>query len=223
VVTINAGWQSMRWIGAADLTGDGLADVVAIDSSWRMLVAVHSGVFDGTNTLRSGLVVVGYNWNVNDLVSVIGNGDRDGLLARRASDGKLVKYSTHGLDGIGTFYPPEPFDPSGRGEGRPSDVFIGMAPVTRYGGPDDFVYVDAAGVLTAQDPYFHWTTVVGYGWLGNDSIVLTNLDGDSWPDIIARDRSTGNLVGYVHEGSSTGTYVGPTVLGYGWQTNDIIG
>ncbi len=225
-VTINLGWQSMRWIGAADVTGDGLADVVAIDSSWRMVVARHSGVFNGTSTLAPGLVVVGYNWHVNDLVSVIDHGDYDAILARRASDGKLFRYgNSGGLRGTATFDAPVLFEPGGLdAPARPDDVFIGMASVTRFDGPDDFVYITANGQLWTQDPYFHWTYLLGAGWSGVDSVVLTNLNGDSWPDIIAREKSTGNLLAYLNEsgGPAGRTYVGPSVIGYGWQTNDVI-
>jgi len=225
VVTINLGWQSMRWIGAADVTGDGFADVVAIDSSWRMVVAVHSGVFNGTSTLRPGLVVVGYNWNVNDVVSVFTNGGaHDSIIARRASDGKLFTYANYeGLRGTDTFAAPESFNPDGGDRSWSSEAFIGMAPVQGFDGPDDVVYITANGELWYQSPRFHSKTLLGYGWSGVQQVVLTNLDDDNYPDIIARDRYSGNLLAYMNTSGPSGrTYVGPTVIGYGWQTNDII-
>lgn len=226
VVTINLGWQGMRWIGAADVTGDGFADVVAIDQNWRMVVAEHSGVFNGTGTLLPGLTVVGHNWHVNDLLSVVDTDTYDYLVARRAGDGKIYRYANHaGLNGTATFDAPETIWTGGWDEAYRHATFIGMSALYRGGDTRQFVYRTDTGELHSQDTYFHYDSTIGHGWQHVEWVVLANLDGDYYPDVLAREKGTGRLLAYLHSdepGEPEETLLGPEVIGYGWQVNDII-
>lgn len=222
VVTINRGWGGMRWIGAMDLTGDGLAEVLAIDQNWRMVVGVHSGSFDGENTLAPGLVVVGYNWNVNNLVSATSGG----LYARRAADGEIYVYTSSGLNGTETFDPPTKPNTT-QLERHDTDLFVTGGMLGTENGA--FLFVSAGGSLYAWNtfPGAGQRMSFGSGWDTVDSYVLTDLNGDFHEDLVARDKSTGQLRAFLHSGGDpwrTGTspYSSHLVIGYGWQTNDII-
>jgi len=226
-VTINLGWGGMRWIGAMDLTGDGFADVVAIDQNWRMVVAVHSGTFNGTNTLTPGLVVVGYNWNVNNFVSVTGNST---LLARRASDGEIFTYGSSGLNGTATFDAPTKPQTTQR-ERHDNDLFISAGMLGSTNGA--FLFVGPGGELYAWDTFVgtNQRRTFGEGWHTVDSYVLTDLNEDGKEDLIARNKATGELWAYLHSGVNPWPQMGPgpepvyptrITIGYGWLTNDII-
>jgi VCBS repeat protein len=221
-VTINLGWQNMRWIGARDLTNDGLAEVIAIDQNWQLVVAVHSGQFDGTNTLEPGLQVVGYDWNVNDLVSVT----TGGLLARRADTGEIFAYYLSGkLDGTNTFQPPrKPNTP--QLEPHDTDVFMTSGLLGAENGA--FMFVGQTGELYAWNTYPmpNQRMTFGYGWHTLDSYVLTDLNGDHYEDLLARDPNTGDLYAYLHSGRDPWRFGSPyttrLLVGTGWQANDII-
>jgi len=220
VATINAGWQNMRWIGAMDLTGDGLADVVAIDQSWRMVVAVHSGHFDGLNTLRPGLTVVGYNWNINNLVTVT----PVGLLARRADTGAIYQYQSTGLHGTGTFQPPELVGVATY-DSHATDVFVTYA----YLGPDReaLLFITAAGDLYARNPLNPTERVLlGTRWDTRNSYAMTDINQDGYPDIMARIDHVLQVYPSSQAdpwaGDPLATYPGNKDIGYGFDTYDVI-
>jgi VCBS repeat protein len=221
VATINSGWQNMRWIGAMDLTGDGFADVLAIDQSWRLVVAVHSGRFDGLNTLLPGLIVIGYNWNINDLVTVT----PEGLLGRRVSTGEIYLYRGTGLHGTGTFRPPELLygataDPHG------TDLFFTTAKLGTADGA--FLFVTAGGDLYARNVgHLDQRVLLGTGWDTVESYLLTDVNGDGYEDIVARGRGEHPLRAYVNSHADPWTdplavYPGIDWIGFGFDKYDVI-
>jgi VCBS repeat protein len=223
IASINEGWQNMRWIGAADITGDGFADVLAIDQSWRLVVAVHSGTFHYWDTLKPGLITLGYNWNVNDLVFVADyNADgRDDVLAKNAqTDDTVVYLNAGGPPGVVMLTAPILVATGGQ-----EDVFQGLADVSQDGTPD-LVFALRNGVLGMVDLRTGLATGLGTGWNTIDAIVLTSLDGDAGPDLLGRAAATGDLRGYAHDGYDPAhpyaTYPTARLVGFNWQINDII-
>jgi hypothetical protein len=224
---INQGfWDRFTWVGAADLNGDGLADVVAIDSNGAMYVAQHSGRYDGPNTLNPGLTVINTGWQINDLVFVYDyNGDGfDDILARRAGTGTTyVYFNNGGISGTGTLRAPVSIMSGGQG-----DSFEGIADVNMDGLPD-FVYV-SGGYMAMIALNGGSSGVLGYGWETIDRIVLTDVDNDGLTDILGRRAIDSTLLAYQHSGTWTpvngtayGTYRAPVVVGTNWWINDIIG
>ncbi|MEO6090550.1 MAG: VCBS repeat-containing protein [Umezawaea sp.] len=66
-------------------------------------------------------------------------------------------------------------------------------------------------------------TTISYGWGGFRWIGTGFVNNDSLPDVVGIDGN-GVLKAYPHSGSfnGTGTITAPTVLGYGWNINDLI-
>lgn len=226
-VYINAGWGGFSWIGAADLSGDGNADVVGIDDTGAMVVAEHSGTFSGLRTLENGLTLINLGWQINDLVYVFDyNGDGfDDLLARRAGTGvTYVYYNNGGITGLSTFAAPI----AAFGGGN-EDVFQGIGDVTLDGVPD-LIYVYANGVMGAMSLGGDGDgALIGTGWQTVDRIVLTDLDGSGNTDILGRRTVDSTLQAYAHSGqwintagTAYGTYRAPVLVGTNWWINDII-
>lgn len=225
VTAINSGWGSFTWIGAADLNGDGFADVVATDAAGNMYAALHSGRFAGMSTLRAGLVYLGSGWTINDMVYVYDyNGDGlDDILARRVGSGDSYAYVNGGFNGVYTLRAPVKF----MGDG-PDDQYQGMADIDGDDSPD-FLYV-TGGYLVMVGLNGSSYAILGYGWETVNSIVVTDVDGNGRDDLIARRNSDSALLAYQRtsgwtvnpDGSAYTTFKAPVVVGYNWYVNNII-
>jgi hypothetical protein len=227
-VTINFGWAGIRWIGQADMNGDSLADVVYVDSSGVMRVAAHSGAFNGTATLLSG-VVIGTGWTINDLITVDdwdGNG-LDDIIARRAgTDSTYLYLNSSGINGTNTLVAPQL---AVYGPGVAVAVDISFGDFTGDG-LTDFVSVQNDGVMGLFDFETGGTYTLGYGWQTNNIITLSDVNVDGLPDVLARRASDSVLLSYTHtgtwapaqDGTAFTTLNGPLVIGFGWNINDVI-
>ncbi len=192
-----------------DADGDGRTDLFAVSSDGSLL-RYRS---DGAGGV-AGRSVAGTGWNGVDLVTAVGDWDRDGfadLVARRRADAALVLYRGDGRGGwrgtrvlgsrwsdVDTLLSPSDWD----GDGR-SDLLARRAS-------------DGALVLysSASDGSLRPARVIGSRWGGVTAlVVLGDWDGDGAPDLAAREAS-GRLVLYPGEG--TGRFGVPTTLGTGW-------
>ncbi|KRB44296.1 MULTISPECIES: SpoIID/LytB domain-containing protein [unclassified Terrabacter] len=90
--TIGTGWGGLRQVTSGEYDGDGRRDLVAVRATDGALV-LYPG--NGTGGFRPAVDIGASGWNAMSAVRGIGDltGDgRDDLLARRASDGKLLVY-----------------------------------------------------------------------------------------------------------------------------------
>ncbi|WP_086661383.1 FG-GAP repeat domain-containing protein [Lentzea kentuckyensis] len=221
-VTINHGWSGFRWIGAGRITDDALADVVSIDVGGTMRVYPHSGTFDGLNTLGPSYVL-SYGWNINDLVFLHDfNGDgRDDIIARRAGTEMAYIYRHLGNFGeVARYSEPQPLV-----YGVRYAVDLNMADVTFDGYPD-LLYLDPADTLRVFSFPQEANYTLGYGFTTLNFVGVNSYSGDAWPDLIGR-RHNGELVGYRHSqtwnpADPLATFQAPTLMGYGWNTNNVI-
>jgi hypothetical protein len=150
-----------------DMTGDGVADIVARQPGWddgALWVYPGSGVLNGRSTL-TGRAQIGRGWNIFNWIGVAEvTGDTEetetipempgDVLARRATDGALLVYPHSGT----------------------------------YN-----------GFNTLQSP-----VVIGTGWNIMHSIVLADLTGDGFDDIVAYDTSDNTWL-YPHSRVFNGT------------------
>jgi len=169
-ITIAADYTQRTGSRARDLTGDGVADIVArqpgIDNG-ALWVYHGTGSINGMSTLVDR-TKIGQGWNIfNWIATAEITGDTEDsetipempadVLARRASDGALLVYPHSGtLNGLSTL----------------------GAPV-----------------------------VIGTGWNSMTSIVLADVTGDGFDDILASDNSdnSDNLWLYPHSRVFNGT------------------
>lgn len=231
-VTINSGWSGMRWIGAGDVDGTGVpflyqSDVISVDQSGVMRVAIHTGKFDGTRTLGPQ-VTVGTGWQTTDLIHPTGSYDdgshRANLIARRKGTGNVYFYRNTGHIGPGLFAAPELLF-----TGRQNDL-VEMVDFFTGDATPDLLFVDTSGRMGVFDPVTGQTHTLGTGWQTVDSVVLSKAP-DGYDTLIARRRTDGALLSYrrtTHEwqpapdGSATHIYAAPEAVGHNWHVNDII-
>lgn len=244
VTTINYGWNSLRWIGRGVVVpGAGgaartVSDVIGVTPDGIMRVYPHSGTFNGTSTLTSPVTIVGYGWNINDLIftyDIDNNGFSD-ILARRMGTGDTYVYRHSGtLNGTSTFLAPELVATGGE-----TDLEQNMGDFTGDGSPD-LMFLSPDGwlsVLSLNEGDINPGTGqpygvaygIGYGWLSINAISLTDINRDNRVDVLGRRAADGVLQVYTNTGAwdpdpygrEFGVLQQPIIVGYGWQTNNVI-
>lgn len=215
---INAGWQSMTWLGAGDMNGDGLADVVSTDGGGVLRIAVSDPA--SAPALLSNQVV-GTGWGINDYVTIADyNGDGfDDLLGRRAGTTNVYLYLNNGgVNGTATFAPPQ-LAISGI-----TFKSLYIADMT-LDGSDDVLFIRPNGNMAVYDIAVDLTYLVNLGWNSVDQVSVTEANGDGRPDLLARRVSDGALLFTAHSGSwapaANGTAYSTlrpsAVVGFGWS------
>lgn len=196
------GWQFMRSISVGDVTGDGKADILAVDSAGDQWVYPGNGrTFN--SPYKAGQ---GWQWMISiNLADVTGDGVLDILAV--ANTGKQYVYP-----GSRTGYFLAPY---WTGDGWNTMTSINVADITGDG------VVDILAVNTAGEQYVYPGTGTGYfkapygignGWQTMRAITLGDVNGDGKVDILAI-NSAGNQ--YVYPG--VGGYFGaPYLTGVGW-------
>jgi len=100
-IQIGHGWAKLNVIPSADLTGDGINDMLAIDTRTGVLL-LYSG--NGKGGFKTGKKQVGHGWKGLTLVAGADiNGDRIADIVSRTKTGTLNLYKGKG---VGTFQPP---------------------------------------------------------------------------------------------------------------------
>jgi hypothetical protein len=226
-VTINHGWGIMNWLAPGYVNADDAPDILARHADGRLFVYPHSGTFSGTGTITAP-TLLGFGWNIHDIVFLDDwNGDGfDDILARPRGGDEVVLYLHSGtLSGTSTYQAPVVAI-----TGASFDTWESMTDVTGDGFTD-LIFRVSSGELGVFDleanPPNGQTYLLGFGWNINDRLLINDVDGDGWGDIVARRASNGNLYAYRHRGTwdpnnPTATFQAPVLLGFGWQTNDII-
>ncbi|MEU6283201.1 VCBS repeat-containing protein [Streptomyces sp. NPDC047028] len=214
VTAPDPGMTNLTQVG--DLTGDGVPDLIAVESSTGDLYRYNGPGFVGD----AGRTKIGNGWNsMSDLVGVgdlTGDGVSD-ILAVDASDGNLYRYSGPNYNGgtkvqIGTHWDSMTnITPVGdlTGDGVPDIIAVekSTGKLYRYSGPN---YSGGSRVE------------IGSGWNVYSTIVgVGDITGDGTADIIAVDATDGNLYRYSGPNYNGGTR---TLIGNAWNTmTDLVG
>lgn len=207
-----------------DVTGDGLADAVVRDpgaDSGTLRVFTHDG--STTDNPWPQSQSFGGDWDFADpllLGDVTGDDQPD--LITRDSTGALAIHPYRA--GAGTNPWPDTI-PAGTGWGRYDTLLLGD--VTGDGRPDLVGREPgaASGTLwiirhdgSAGNPYRSAPYWAGTGWNLADAMLLGDVTGDGFPDMVVRDGS-GSLFIYPHDGAgstSRNPYTSRRAAGTGW-------
>jgi heme oxygenase len=200
----------------ADWSGDGHADVLAVDPGERLLLYRGNGA---GGWITAAGVPIGAGWGAFTAVLSPGDFTGDGrpdLLVRR-SDGILLLYRGNGAGGFLT------------GMGEP--IGSGWAPFTAILAPGDFSgdgkpdvlarRADGALMLYRGNGAGGWITgageQIGSGWQHFTAVIPGgDFSGDGKPDVLAR-RADGALLLYRGNGASGWVTGAGEQIGSGWQ------
>ncbi|MEU4642310.1 glycoside hydrolase domain-containing protein [Micromonospora sp. NPDC023814] len=193
-----------------DFTGNGWADLGYREPSTGRL---H--VYGGNGTTLSGRVTLGAGWNGMDTIIRAGNFDRDGgedVIAREPATGYLWLYP-------------------GTGSGISGRINLGagwnsvreITPIGDYNrdGFQDLLAVQSSTGALYLYPgtggsAFTSRILLGSGWNTVDELNGGgDFNNDGYPDVVAREKSTGDLYLYPGRAGAPNTR---TKVGAGWNT-----
>lgn len=184
-----------------DFTGDGHADVLAIDTAGALRVyrGASTGQFSGTQQIGSG-------WGSRDLVTQVGDWDGDGapdLIARDPATGALWLYRGDGAGGFA----------GARAVGRGwnvADTLLGPGDWDRDGHVDILMRRDDGTLWLYRGDGsggFAGAQQVGKGWRGMALLAAVgDVDDDGNPDLLAVSSDGATLL---YTGNGAGGF-GPT-------------
>lgn len=196
-----------------DLTGNRWPDLLARQTSnGGLYLYPGDGAWFGAS--RS---VTGWGWNILDVVTRLGDANRDGfedVFGREAATGYLWLYpgnATNTFD-VRVYF----------GAGWNTVREISATGDFDRDGYADVVAVDkTSGALylypgNASGTAFTTRRAINWGWNTVDEITgVGDFTRDGYPDLVAREISTGAL--YLYPGTGTG-FSGRTYLGGGWNS-----
>lgn len=193
-----------------DYTGNGWSDVAYREPSTGRLY-----LYGGNGTSLSGRLSLGSGWNGMDAIFRAGNFDKSGgedLLAREKSTGYLWLYPGNGSTPTSRIY-----------LGAGWNGFREITPIGDYNrdGYQDLVAVNSATGAMYLYPgtggtAFKTRVYLGAGWNTVDELSGGgDFNSDGYPDLVAREKSTGYL--YLYPGRS-GAFTTRTQVGSGWNT-----
>ncbi|HET7399940.1 MAG TPA: SpoIID/LytB domain-containing protein [Intrasporangium sp.] len=211
----SGGWtQYPKAFTAGTWDADAVSDLMYQTGNGDLYLAPGTG--DGTFGAARR---VGTGWQVHNLVFPAGDVDGDGrtdLLARRASDGRLVLYPGTGDGG---------FAPS-------REVGWGWNGLTAVFSPGDFDGDGIPDVLARRADGGLWlypgngtggfraARQVGSGWAQFASVTgAGDVDGDGSADVLAS-ASDGTL--WLYRGDGAGGWLGQRRAGSGWSTFSVL-
>lgn len=241
-VLAGTNWNTMNWIGVAELTGDtpeyetsasAPADLLARRTDGTLFIYPHSGALNGKSTWGTP-VTVGTNWNIYEtlMLADINTDGFDDIFAVDNDEQKIYFYLHTGrLNGKSTFLPRQLF-----GAGY-SETDAGLF-FTEWAREDpDLVGIGEDGVVTAIR-HTHKLTVGAGTWDTDDPwkftagqldqtttqrVFLMDVDGDGKNDIV-KATPAGVLIYYPFNGWKSNPALGtPRTIGTGgWQAMDLL-
>lgn len=206
--------------GVGDFTGDGKADILGINPS------KNNGsitVYPGTGTGGTATATTwGSSWNMyNGLLRADFNADgKQDIIGRTtANNGNLNFYKGTGSAPLAAVTVP---GTSGWGQfdqlASPGDLSGDGKPDILAATPSGDLYLyTVAATTTGGTPSISGKTRIAGGWNRFKEIVTPgDLTKDGKPDVLAIDKTTGDLLLYA--GTGTGTLTFKATIGRGWHT-----
>ncbi len=241
-------WNTMSWIGVAELTGDtpeyetsasAPADLLARRTDGTLFIYPHSGALNGKSTWLTP-IVVGTNWNIYEFM-ILGDINTDGfddIFAVDNDERKIYIYLHSGkLDGKSTFKPRQlwreghwfPGSWNFFTEWSREDPDLVATTIEDPGGltgegaaiPHAHKLTVGIGTWDLDDP---WTfTADAFAPATTQRVFLMDVNGDGKDDVV-KTTPAGALIYYPFNGWKSKPALGaPRQIGNGgWQAFDLI-
>ena len=203
-----------RYVGQADLNGDGYNDVMSLSTGGALYFAQHSGTVNGAATFHPEKNIAN-GWQTAALLTFtdfLGKDkenptELDGLadiLFRVPTDNSVYLYVNQGVDANGNIT----FFSWGKLLNNAQAVTsIAAADVTADGFPDFYTtFTDGSSRLldffAEQDASGNWVakwyTITATGAAVHDVRLTTDVNDDGFPDLVTRTKATGQLEVALH-------------------------
>jgi GH25 family lysozyme M1 (1,4-beta-N-acetylmuramidase) len=200
-----------------DINGDGVGDILAMDSSGNLWLYPNSGSGDA-NMFSAGRSKVGSGWSGYTLAAVapLYGSARAGILARDSA-GNLWYYPNTGGTGTSTFGARTQVGSAWNGY-----TVVGLTSLYGSGGPG-ILARDSAGNLwyypntgKTGTATFGARSQVGSGWTGY-TVNVADVNGDGKPDLLAVDTSGTMWLYPSTGGTGTSTFGARTQVADSWS------
>ncbi|MFD0148422.1 FG-GAP-like repeat-containing protein [Streptomyces sp. NPDC055721] len=204
--------EAPKAAGFGDLDANRTADVLVRDKVGRLWFLPGNG---------SGKLVGSGGWNAFNALVRHGDFSRDGkedVIAREASTGKLWLYPGTGTGSLGAR------KLIGTGGWNVMSRLVGVGDLNGDTRSDLVAVEKSSGKLwlypgTTTGTLGARVLLGNGGWNGMNAFAGTgDLNGDSRPDLVAREASTGKL--WMYPGKAGGTFGTRVLLGSGWNVMD---
>ncbi|MFI2209816.1 FG-GAP-like repeat-containing protein [Streptomyces sp. NPDC020141] len=208
-VKIGNGWNGMSdVVGTGDLTGDGIADIIAVDADNGDLYRYTGPAYAGGTRAK-----IGTSWDAMTNITPVGDLTADGIpdiIAVEKATGDLYRYSGPNFTGGAAR------TKIGNGWNTYSTI-VGTGDLTNDGKADIIaVHAENGNLYRYSGPHYNGATKVQ---IGNGWHAMTNLTGvgditaDGIPDLLAVNAKSQKLYRYSGPGFAGGSAV---QIGNGW-------
>ncbi|MEV4808183.1 tachylectin-related carbohydrate-binding protein [Nonomuraea sp. NPDC049421] len=222
--SIGQGWGGFKHVLAADVTGDGFAEAIAVNAEGRMYQYDNNILINPSGVPYTGGREVGHGWQgFKKLLAADVSGDGSADILGISAENDLWYYPNNrgsnpgGVPFIGGMK-------IGEGWDRFTKVLLGDITGDSYADvlgiePNGHMFLFPNNIGVSPDRPYGYSLDIGQGWGGFATLIAADVSGDGSADVLGVDPG-GQMRYYPNNsGSNPGglPFTGGLVVGVGWQ------
>nr|SBO96804.1 hypothetical protein BN4615_P6320 [Nonomuraea gerenzanensis] len=221
---IGEGWGGFKHVLAADVTGDGFAEAIAVNAEGKMFQYDNNILVNPGGVPYTGGREIGHGWQgFKRLLAADVSGDGSADILGISGENDLWYYPNNRGSNPGGV----PFMGGrkiGEGWDRFTKVLLGDVTGDRYADvlgvePNGHMFMFPNNIGVSPDRPYGYSVDIGQGWGGFVSLLAADVSGDGSADVLGVDPD-GQMRYYPNNsGSNPGglPFTGGLVVGVGWQ------